>query len=55
MLIYYTTKVKTNDGKVFDLGELEYPPKHQHKGGSSCDSCLVSNAWTEEITIVNSN
>jgi len=45
----FTTKVKTKDGSVYDLGELEYPPQHSHKGGL-CPSCEVVNAWTEEIT-----
>jgi len=48
MIIYYTTKCKTKDGEVFDLGEIEYPPKHDHKGGL-CPSCDVINAWTEKI------
>jgi hypothetical protein len=45
----FTTKVKTRDGKIFDLGEFKFPPKHDHKGGGSCEGCLVANAYTEEI------
>ena len=46
----YTTKVKTADGKVYDLGERQYPPNHQHdKQGTPCPGCLCVNAWTEII------
>ena len=41
----YTTKCRTADGVVYDLGEHEHPPKHDHLLG--CPSCLVVNAWTE--------
>ncbi len=41
----YTTKCKTQDGTVYDLGEREHPPKHEHL--VACPSCLVVNAWTE--------
>lgn len=42
----YTTKCRTRDGQVYDLGKGEHPPKHDH-GGLSCDGCLVTDAWTE--------
>lgn len=44
--MWFTTKVKTKDNFIYDLGELEYPPKHDHKGGM-CNECQVINAWTE--------
>ncbi len=28
----YTTKVKTQDGNIYDLGERQYPPTHYHPG-----------------------
>ena len=42
---WYTTLVQTKDMTIYDLGELEYPPKHDHKGGL-CPKCQVVNAWT---------
>jgi hypothetical protein len=47
MMRTFTTKVKTKDGTVYDLGKLEYPPQHNHKGGL-CPICEVVNAWTCE-------
>lgn len=48
----YTTKVKTEDGKVYDLGLREYPPVHHHPGEAPCVECFVINAWTERTGIV---
>jgi len=45
----YTTLIKTKDGKVYDLGKLEYRPIHKHQGNTMCDECHVINAWTERI------
>jgi len=45
----YTTKVRTEDGKVYDLGEREYPPVHHHPGEALCTECFVLNAWTERV------
>ena len=43
----YTTKFKTQDGKVYDLGEGEHGPAHDHPGDATCPACAVVNAWTE--------
>jgi hypothetical protein len=43
----HTTKVKTEDGKVYDLGEKQYPPTHHHPGDRPCAECFIVNAWTE--------
>ena len=45
MLGTYTTKVQTEDGRVYDLGKMEHPPKHEHL--FSCPGCNVVDAWTE--------
>ena len=45
----YTTKVKTQDGRIYDLGEREYPPTHHHPGEAPCQECFVVNAWTEKV------
>lgn len=42
----YTTKCQTGDGTIYDLGEGEHPPKHEHP--VACPGCLVVNAWTEK-------
>ena len=44
----YTTKLKTQDGKIYDLGKREYPPRHYHPGMLPCPECFVINAWTEK-------
>lgn len=41
----YTTMAQTADGRRYNLGEREHPPKHDH-GGFSCPGCVVVNAWT---------
>jgi hypothetical protein len=43
----YTTKCKTKDGTIYDIGSRIYPPKHVHDGHTTCVECLVVNAWTE--------
>lgn len=45
----YTTKVKTANGKVYDLGKFEHPPGYcsAHSDAFTCPNCLVVNAWTE--------
>ncbi|MDP2623811.1 MAG: hypothetical protein Q8Q29_08445 [Actinomycetota bacterium] len=45
----YTTKLRTADGMVYDLGIRQHAPKHEHKGGGVCDKCNVVNAWTELV------
>ncbi len=45
----YTTMVKTQDGKIYDLGDKEYSPTHYHPGNYPCDECFVVNAWTERV------
>jgi len=45
----YTTKLKTQDGKIYDLGEKQYPPRHYHPGLAPCPECFVVNAWTEKV------
>lgn len=48
----YTTKVTTQDGRVFDLGEGQRVPKcgeEKHSATSSCPRCLIVNAWTELV------
>lgn len=46
----YTTKIKTQDGQVYDLGKREYRPVHNHKDGKVCPKCNVISAWTQEAT-----
>lgn len=43
--ILLTTYVQTRDGKVYDLGKFQHPPKHQHPGFGVCPECAVKNAW----------
>lgn len=45
----YSTFIKTKDGKVYDLGKLEYTPRHNHSGNTLCDQCQVINAWTDKV------
>jgi hypothetical protein len=45
----YSTFVRTEDGKVYDLGKREYPPVHHHPGEAPCPECFVVNAYTEKI------
>lgn len=47
----WTTKIKTQDGKVWDLGKLNFPPTHQHgkDGCGICRECLIINAYPEII------
>lgn len=44
----YTTKVQTQDGKVYDLGNMKFPPTHYHPGNAPCPECFIVNAWTEK-------
>lgn len=46
---HWTTKVKTQDGKIWDLGERDFPPTHQHPGDRSCQECFIINAYPEII------
>lgn len=48
MTIYFTTIVKTADGKKYDLGEHQYPPRHDHNGNRLCNQCQVINAYPLE-------
>jgi hypothetical protein len=40
--VIYTTFVMTRDGKVYDLGLFQFPPRHHD---CVCDKCFVINAW----------
>lgn len=42
----WTTKVRTQDGHIYDIGEGEHPPKHPDHD-VTCPGCLVVDAWTE--------
>lgn len=44
----YTTKVRTQDGVIHDLGAGDHPPRH-NECITACPSCLVVNAWTERV------
>ena len=44
--IRHTTKVKTRNGKVYDLGKGQYPPADKDPKHPNPDN-LVVNAWTE--------
>lgn len=39
MIEYFTTKVKDEDGRIYDMGKLEFLAKNK----------LAVNAWTEKI------
>lgn len=43
MTVLHTTFVKTRDGRIYDLGLREYPPRHDDCG---CAKCAIVNAWT---------
>jgi hypothetical protein len=43
----WTTKVKTKDGQIYDLGKLQTAPFHERS--CQCDECNVINAWTEKV------
>lgn len=45
----YSSFVKTQDGKIWDLGKKEYPPIHYHPGMAPCPECFVVNAWTQKV------
>ena len=47
----YTTIVRTANGKTYDLSKHEYPPSKcsTHGDESSCEKCLVVNAYTELV------
>jgi len=45
----YTTKVQTQDGRIWDLGNREYPRTHYHPQAKPCPECFVINAWTEKV------
>lgn len=47
----YTTKIQTQDGRIYDLDKREYPPTHYHPGNVPCQECLPVNAWTEKILV----
>lgn len=44
----YTTKVKTQNGNVYDLGKGEYPPRDKDPGHPN-PANLVIDAWTEWV------
>jgi hypothetical protein len=44
----YSTFVKTEDEKIYDLGNRQYPPVHHHPGEAPCPECFVVNAWAEK-------
>ena len=46
--VTYTTKVKTKDGKVYNIGERQYVPYHNHPREATCPGCQVVNAWMEK-------
>ena len=44
---YYTTLVKTAEGTVYNIGERERVPQHNHPREATCPGCMVVNAWME--------
>ena len=47
--IHYATYHKTADGKIYDIGQGEYRPSHNHSNGATCDQCRVINAWSAPV------
>jgi hypothetical protein len=47
----YSTFVKTQDGKIYNIGDRDFPPTHHHgkDGRGICPECFVVNAWTEIV------
>jgi hypothetical protein len=45
----HTTIVQTDDGRVWDIGNRQYPPTYYHPGNRPCPECFVVNAWTERV------